>query len=127
MGTAVNMVPCQVSHLICSSIFFFLLSGSRADSVKDQESGFYTTRFGRSDPSLRMHELTTRYSPETRVLRSSEWQSRSQPRLWEVVDEDIKYSGMAPLICLFSSARNAYRCSKAEPWSVNQPAVDISN
>merc|ERR1711872_598680 len=121
---AVSMVSCHI-HLILSSLFVLsVLSCCLGGPIKDQEAGFYTTRFGRSDPAIRMQELTTRYTPDSRVIRSSEWQSRYIPKLWELVDEESKYTGMSPLVCLYSTARNGYSCSKMEPWSLSRTTDD---
>merc|ERR1712126_260064 len=124
---AVNMISCHLYNLVTSLILLLVLTGSKGTSIKDQDAGFYTTRFGRSDPSLRMQELTTRYSPDSRVLRSSEWQNRYMPRLWEMIEDENKFSGMPPLVCHFSIARSRYSCSKADPWSVSPPDDELTS
>ena len=34
----------------------------------EREAGFYTTRFGRSDPMMRFHEVQTRFVPEPQII-----------------------------------------------------------
>ena len=58
----------------------------------EREAGFYTTRYGRSDPMMRIHEAQTRYYPEPiplgpKVLRKKElfsWKTTSHKGQIEV-------------------------------------------
>merc|ERR1740137_299118 len=73
-----------------------------------RDAGFYTTRFGRSDPMMRFQEVQTRFVPEpgTGQGHSQHW----NPQFSDMDNEATKSSVFPPLACIFSVRRKAYVC-----------------
>merc|ERR1711915_372589 len=98
----------RLSHVTIT--FFFLVSLSSSASLANKrlkrEAGFYTTRFGRSDPMMRFEELKTRFAPEVGEASKS------------LTLEDIKGRPHEPKQCVFSVRRGTFVCRNGEsdPW-----------
>merc|ERR1711937_645052 len=79
---AVSMTSC---HLYCLRLCLFglvqvgLMSAASAappPTIQRREAGFYTTRFGRSDPTMtqaRLQELKSRSGPGSNLSDRDEW------------------------------------------------------
>ena len=78
----------------------------------EKEAGFYTTRFGRLDPSMagpRLAELRTRFMEPVEAM------DRVEERVpaWEVAEEQ---GVELPLGCVWSVRSKAFLCREASPW-----------
>jgi len=90
-----------------------LLFPSFAAGAKKREAGFYTTRFGRSDPSMeraRAAELEARWAP-------SMMGRHAQVPAWEVqeMQEEEEEEG-EPIACVWSTRAKSYLCREPAPW-----------
>merc|ERR1712168_739800 len=81
---AVSMSSCH-PYCLRLRLFGLLLVGLKTaasaappPTIQGREAGFYTTRFGRSDPAMdqaRLQELKSRFSPELGPNQPDEWQA----------------------------------------------------
>merc|ERR1711915_79560 len=113
----------RLSHVTITFFFFFVSlssSASLANKRLKREAGFYTTRFGRSDPMMRFEELKTRYAPEVGETskRFSHTGVPMDASSQMLTLEDIKGRRHEPKRCVFSIRRGTFVCLQGEsdPW-----------
>jgi len=135
----VSMLACQIKQFLFSALVVCLFSVCRSSHRNHDEAGFYTTRFGRSDPAMRKFEIRTSYLPPRAPVpldmpfKSAEWQNSGIPLIWESVKEEEKaldktdQDDMIPVLCMFSSSRNMLLCSRDEPWSLKSGRIDVAS
>merc|ERR1711915_1042934 len=112
----------RLSHVTIT--FFFLVSLSSSASLANKrlkrEAGFYTTRFGRSDPMMRFEELKTRFAPEVgEASKRLSYTGVPMDTASQILTlEDIKGRPHEPRQCVFSVRRGTFVCRNGEsdPW-----------
>ena len=78
----------------------------------EREAGFYTTRFGRSDPSMevaRAAELESRWMPMVGRDMVPAWDLQEQQQ----VEEEGRREAIA---CIWSARAKTYLCREPAPW-----------
>ena len=78
----------------------------------EREAGFYTTRFGRSDPSMevaRAAELESRWMPMMGRNTVPAWDLQEQ----QEVEEEGRREAIA---CVWSARPKAFLCREPAPW-----------
>merc|ERR1712154_184661 len=121
MGAVMTNISTTLRTLSCLIVIllFVMTVGCNHQRLK-REAGFYTTRFGRSDPMMRFEELKTRFAPEVgetskRLSHGGDLMGTSPPML---TLEDIKGRRHEPKRCVFSVRRGTFVClnGESDPW-----------
>jgi len=114
------------SHLFTPSLLTILTLALLLPSIvfaKKREAGFYTTRFGRSDPSMevaREAELESRWMPVMGRNTVPAWDLQEQ----QEVEEEGRREAIA---CVWSARAKAYLCREPAPWNRKAHAIGISS
>merc|ERR1719219_139502 len=113
------------------TIFFLLLLNTSISPARTQyrpkrDAGFYTTRFGRSDPMMRMREARTRFVPEFPMEFSSNKQLAHQ---MNAAGEVVESGDLTPaLLCQYSLRKQFYTChprDQPSPWKKNDNDLEL--
>merc|ERR1712110_191394 len=120
--------PGHVNLLISCLLLLLAITPTRAQYRQKREAGFYTTRFGRSDPMMRLRESHTSFVPESFPLDFSSDKPLSHQMK---VAGDVVESGDLPpaLLCQFSPRRQFYSChphAQPSPWKKNENDLELS-
>jgi len=114
------------SHLCTPSLLTILTLALLLPSIvfaKKREAGFYTTRFGRSDPSMevaRAAELESRWMPMMGRNTVPAWDLQEQ----QEVEEEGRREAIA---CVWSARVKAFLCREPAPWNRKADAIGISS
>merc|ERR1711963_551633 len=91
---------------------------------KREAAGFYTTRFGRSDPMMRFRETHTSYFPEAGPLDYPNHRKPvSSPLAVGTVGGTANLQSLPSLLCDFSLRKQAYTCRPTDqlsPWKKSE-------
>merc|ERR1719383_1036112 len=95
-----------------------------------REAGFYTTRFGRSDPMMaraNLEELRTRFLPETEDVMESQTEMEVWPGVEVAPDwEETHGTIQDTLTCVWSVRNKNFLCREASaPWKKAAQIQDI--
>merc|ERR1712066_302665 len=98
-----------------------------------REAGFYTTRFGRSDPMMRFRETQTSFYPETVPMEYAPHHKVDGFKIVtpQITDGDgVGRDDLPPsLICDFSPRKKSYTChpnTQPSPWSISENKMNLS-
>merc|ERR1711973_505305 len=102
--------------------------------MQGQNSGFFTTRFGRSDPSFNKFATQTEDEddpyliPQIGYLSSKEDEMEySSQNLRQDKEDTLDNSRGPPLLCLFAATNDVYLCSKDRSrWLNLAPMLESS-
>jgi|ERR1712032_38850 len=114
------------SHIFSPSLLSIITLALLLPSIvfaKKREAGFYTTRFGRSDPSMelaRAAELESRWMPMMGRETVPAWDMQEQQ------EEEQEGRGEA-VACVWSARAKAYLCREPAPWNRKPHAIGISS
>merc|ERR1712088_610577 len=109
-------------HLSTPSLLTILTLALLLPSIvfaKKREAGFYTTRFGRSDPSMevaRAAELESRWMPMMGRNTVPAWDLQEQ----QEVEEEGRREAIA---CVWSARVKAFLCREPAPWNRKADAI----
>merc|ERR1712241_338871 len=117
MGVMTRSVWVYLSIILA---FYFSCNIGFSMPRSKREAGFYTTRYGRSDPMMRIHEAQTRYYPEPLPLGPKHLNSISVEN--EAPSETVT--------CGFSMRKKAIICKPRadapSPWKKVDEALLLS-
>merc|ERR1711879_221056 len=113
ISTTLRTISCLIVILL-----FVMTVGCNHQRLK-REAGFYTTRYGRSDPMMRFKETQTRYFPDP-VPAVPESNKQSQRNIYIVGSDLVENDNDSPppVACEFSVKKRAYICKplSSSPW-----------
>merc|ERR1711936_164637 len=118
------------SHIFSPSLLSIITLALLLPSIvvaKKREAGFYTTRFGRSDPSMevaRATELESRWVPVLGRETVPAWDLQEQQQ--QEVEEEEE-GRRERVTCVWSSRAKAYLCREPAPWNRKPHAIGISS
>merc|ERR1711874_211423 len=122
----------HVNLIITISCLLLTTTLTRAQFRPKREAGFYTTRFGRSDPMMRFREIHTSFVPvDSFPLEYSPHKPLAHQM---TVAGDVVGSGdiRPSLLCQFSPRKQSYNChpraqpSQFSPWKKNDNDLELS-
>eukprot|EP00090_Calanus_glacialis_P008471 TRINITY_DN16824_c0_g1_i1.p2 TRINITY_DN16824_c0_g1~~TRINITY_DN16824_c0_g1_i1.p2 ORF type:complete len:118 (-),score=36.83 TRINITY_DN16824_c0_g1_i1:136-489(-) len=93
-----HIQPSTKLNYVTSTLIILIMGLALAQGERiKREAGFYTTRFGRSDPMMRLHEVQTRFVPE-------------QGQHLSDVGIDQSINSENEVRCIFSVRRRVFVC-----------------